>query len=270
MAESDQFAHAELDLPTGKISYLRGGDGPSLICLHHSWGNPGTLELHEKLADDFTVLIPDMPGWGGSERPLWARTVRDIAILVAHFANHVAAAPYNLVGFGFGGYVAAEIATMSETTIAKLVLVGAVGIQPRDGEIMDQMMYSHRQYVEESFSERDSYVSHFGEEPPQEMRELWDHSREMTARVSWKPYMFNRRLGELLKNVGTRTSLIWGEHDKVVPIDVAEQFKEALNDAEIHIVKNAGHVVEIEAPDEVQTLIASHCGTQLDQVSHGG
>ena len=270
MAESDQFAHAELDLPTGKISYLRGGNGPALICLHHSWGNPGALELHQKLASDFTVLIPDMPGWGGSERPLWARTVRDIAILVSHFANHVTEPPFHLVGFGFGGYVAAEIASMSETTIANLVLVGAVGIQPRDGEIMDQMMYSHRQYIEESFRDRDSYINHVGEEPPQEMRELWDHSREMTARVSWKPYMFNRRLVELLRNISVRTSLIWGENDKVVPIDVAEQYVEALSGSELHIVKNAGHIVEIEAPDEVRALITSHCTTQLDQVSHGG
>jgi len=270
MAESDQFTHEELDLPTGKISYLQGGDGPSLICLHHSWGNPGVIELHQKLAGNFTVLVPDMPGWGGSERPLWARTVRDIAIIVSHFANQVTDTAYHLVGFGFGGYVAAEIASMSETTIASLALVGAVGIQPRDGEIMDQMMYSHRQYIEESFRDRDSYVNHFGEEPPQEMRELWDHSREMTARVSWKPYMFNRRLVELLKNVSVRTSLIWGEHDKVVPIDVAEQFREAMSNSQIQIVKNAGHVVEIEAPDEVQTLVATHCSTQLDQVSHGG
>ena len=270
MAESDQFTHAELDLPTGKISYLQGGDGPSLICLHHSWGNPGVLELHEKLATDFTVLVPDMPGWGGSERPLWARTVRDVAILVSHFANHVTDSAYHLVGFGFGGYVAAEIASMSESTLSTLALVGAVGLQPREGEIMDQMMYSHRQYIEESFRDRDSYVSHFGEEPPQEMRELWDHSREMTARVSWKPYMFNRRLGELLKNVSVQTALIWGENDKVAPLDVAEQYHDALRHSQIQIVKNAGHVVEIEAPGEVQDLIVAHCGAQLSQVSHGG
>ena len=270
MAESDQFTHAELELSTGKISYLRVGTGPALICLHHSWGNLGVLELHQKLAAEFTVLIPDMPGWGGSERPMWARTVRDVAILVSQFANQVTDEPYHLIGFGFGGYVAAEIACMSETTLSSLVLVGAVGIQPRDGEIMDQMMYSHRQYIEESFRDRESYINHFGEEPPQEMRELWDHSREMTARVSWKPYMFNRRLGELLKNVSIRTTLIWGEHDKVVPIDVAKQYQEALTISHIHIVKDAGHVVEIEAPDELQKLVSEHCGTQLDQVSHGG
>ena len=270
MADAAQFEHAELDLPTGKISYLHGGNGSPLICLHHSWGSPGELELHQKLASDFSVFVPDMPGWGGSERPLWARTVRDIAILIAQFASKVAETPYNLVGFGFGGYVAAEMAAMSASTVAKLVLVGAPGIQPRDGEIMDQMMFSHRQYVEESFKDRDSYISYFGEEPAQEMRELWDHSREMTARVSWKPYMFNRRLTELLRNVETDTALIWGAHDKVVPLDVAEQYHASLANSHIHVIESGGHVVEIEAPDDVCAVITTHCRTNLDQVSHGG
>ena len=259
MPDLDHFKPAELELGTGKISYLEGGDGPPLICLHHSWGSPGALELHQLLAEKFRVYVPDMPGWGGSERPLWARTVRDIAIMVNHFAQKVSGEPYNLIGLGFGGYVAAEIACMSEQSLARLVLVGATGIQPSEGEIMDQMMYSHRQYIEESFKDRDSYVSHIGEEPPQELRDLWDHSREMTARVTWKPYMFNQRLPYLLKNVGTPTLLIRGEHDKVSPEDIARQYSSSLANAESLVVKNAGHLVEIEQPETVQKIVAQHC-----------
>ena len=270
MVQLVQLEHAELDLSTGKISFLHGGSGPPLVCLHHSWGNPGALDLHQKLAADFHVFIPDMPGWGGSARPLWARTVRDVAILISHFAGSVTQFPYHLLGFGLGGYVAAEIATMSQESLASLVLGGATGLQPRDGEIVDQMMFSHRQYVEDSFKERTSYIGHFGEEPAQDMRELWDHAREMTARVTWKPYMFNRRLGQLLRNVHVPTALIWGAHDKIVPLDVAKQFHETLTDSQIHVVENAGHVVEIEAPDDVHAIVVAHCRSQLDDVSHGG
>lgn len=259
MADLDHFQAAELDLATGKISFLKGGEGPPLICLHHSWGSPGALELHQLLASDFSVYVPEMPGWGGSERPLWARTVRDIAIMVNQFAQNVSSDPYSLLGFGFGGYVAAEIACMSEKSLARLVLVGATGIQPVEGEIMDQMMYSHRQYIEESFRDRESYVSHIGEEPPQELRELWDHSREMTARVTWKPYMFNQRLPHLLKNVSTPTLLIRGEHDRVAPIDITRQYLESLTNANLTTVENAGHVVEIEQPETVRKLVAEHC-----------
>ncbi len=270
MADSELFDHATFDLPSGKISYLSGGSGPSIVCLHHSWGSPGALELHRQLASRFRVFIPDMPGWGGSDRPLWARTVRDIAILISHFANQVARSPYHIVGFGLGGYVAAEIATMHETSLAKLVLVGAAGLQPATGEIMDQMMYSHRQYIEESFRDRDSYENYFGDEPDQSMRELWDHSREMTARVTWKPYMFNRRLSALLQNIDIETMLIWGDQDKVVPMAVANQYQEALKHSSLHVVEGAGHVVEIEEPDHVCSLITDHCDAQLAQVSHGG
>lgn len=258
MSDIKDFEHAELDLPTGKIAYLERGEGSSLVWLHHSWGNPGALDIHHELAKEFRVLIPDMPGWGGSERPLWARTVRDIAMLINHFSSHLVEDKVTLVGLGFGGYVAAEMATMNSEALRSLVLVGSVGLQPRnDDEIMDQMMYSHRQYIEESFKDRENYVQFFGEEPAQEMRELWDHSREMTARVSWKPYMFNRRLGELLKNVSTPAVIVQGEHDKVVPMDVANQFNEALSQSRLEVVPEAGHLVEIEAPNALQAIISS-------------
>ncbi|MYD42806.1 MAG: alpha/beta hydrolase [Gammaproteobacteria bacterium] len=270
MAENDQLAPVTMSLATGNISCLMGGSGPTLVCLHHSWGNPGALDLHRELTSSFRVIIPDMPGWGGSDRPLWARTVRDIAILVNHFACTFAPSGYHLVGFGFGGYVAAEIACMSEHSVDSLVLIGAAGLQPEKSEILDQMMYSHRQYIEESFRDRDSYLNHIGEEPSQDMRDLWDHSREMTARVSWKPYMFNRRLGELLKNVELPSALIWGEHDKIIPMEVAEQYHAALKNSAIHVVKNAGHLVELEAPEELAALISNHCSTNIDQVSQGG
>ena len=61
------------------------------------------------------------------------------------------------------------------------------------------MLMSHAQYIEQSFRDHDTFVAQLGESPPSDVRELWDMSREMTARVSWKPYMFNRRLGPLLQ-----------------------------------------------------------------------
>lgn len=263
MTEKADFKHATLELATGNIAYLQGGSGPVLVCLHHSWGSPGALEFHQELASEFTVYIPDMPGWGGSDRPLWARTVRDIAILMSHFNNTVSDSPVVLVGLGFGGYVAAEIAAMNAQSVKSLVLVGATGIQPKDAEILDQMMYSHRQYIVESFKDNDSYTQHFGEEPAQEMRELWDHSREMTARVTWKPYMFNRRLPELLKNVSVQSVLVWGDQDKIVPFEVAEQYQNSLSNSRIERVPDCGHVVEIEAPDKLQAIISKHA--KLDQ-----
>ena len=255
MSETASYTERELALAAGKIKLLQHGSGAPVVTLHHSWGSPGWLPLHDRLADDHHVIVPDMPGWGGSERPAWAREPRDIAILVGHMLDALALEQATLVGLGFGGFVAAELATMNPSRLKALVLVGSAGLQPSEGEILDQMMLSHRKYVEESFRDAQSYRDTLGEEPPDDVRELWDLSREMTARVTWKPYMFNRRLEPLLGDMHVPTLLVWGEHDKVVPFACARQFEAAMPNAAVRLVENAGHVVELEQPDALAASI---------------
>ncbi len=256
MTETASYAERGLALATGKIKLLEHGTGPPVVILHHSWGSPGWLPFHGRLAEDHRVFVPDMPGWGGSERPVWAREPRDIAIILTRLLDGLDLDGIKLVGLGFGGYVAAELATMNPSRLAALVLVGAAGLQPRQGEIMDQMMLSHRKYIEESFRDAETYTAYIGEEPPDEVRDLWDLSREMTARVSWKPYMFNRRLAPLLGDMRVPTLLVWGDSDKVVPFECAQQYQAGIPDARIAVVEDTGHVVELEQPDRLAALIA--------------
>ena len=59
------------------------------------------------------------------------------------------------------------------------------------------------------------------------MYELWDLGTEMTARVCWKPWMYSDQLPHLLGEVRVPTLLVWGEHDRLVPIDIAHQYEDA-------------------------------------------
>ena len=258
MAESASYAERDVQLATGKIRVLERGTGAPVVVLHHSWGGPGWLPFHDALVDaGARAIVPDMPGWGGSERPAWAREPRDIAIIVGRLIEALALDGAKLVGLGFGGYVAAELATMNPSRLGAVVLVGAAGLQPKGGEILDQMMLSHRKYIEESFRDADAYTAYMGDEPPDDVRDLWDFSREMTARVTWKPYMFNRRLEPLLGDMHLPTLLVWGKGDKVVPYECAEQYQDALPNASISVVEDAGHVVELEQPERLAALVAA-------------
>ena len=251
------YAERTVALATGKVKLLEGGTGTAVVVLHHSWGSPGWLPFHDKLAERHRVILPDMPGWGGSERPIWAREPRDIAIIVGQLLAAMDVSGAKLVGFGLGGFIAAELATMNPSGLVSLVLVGAAGLQPKQGEILDQMMLSHRKYIEESFRDAETYAATFGEEPADEVRDLWDFSREMTARITWKPYMFNRRLEPLLGDVYLPTLLVWGEKDKVVPRACAEQYAAAIRNATTVVVEGAGHVVELEEPDQLAALVTN-------------
>ena len=259
---TDAYQERDIELATGKVHLLEGGSGSAVVFLHHSWGSPGWLPVHAALAANHRVIVPDLPGWGGSERPAWAREPRDIAILAGRILDALYLDPVTLVGAGFGGFVAAELATMR--SLDALVLIGAAGVKPENGEILDQMLVSHRAYIEAGFRDRDAYVAWVGEEPAEDVRQLWDFSREMTARVCWKPYMFNRRLPPLLAGVATRTLAVWGGADRIVPPGCARQYAGLLPNCRVEMLDGAGHLVEIEEAERVADLIGAHVRTHED------
>ena len=242
------------------VRYLQGGSGPNAVVLHHSSGNLGWIPFYEALSQNFTVTVPDLPGYGQSERPAWAREPRDIAILVDRFLAKAVPEDVLLVGLGFGGFIAAELASMHQERLASLVLVGAAGLQPDEGEILDQMLIDFPEYMSAGFRSEERYHEYFGEEVAQEVRELWDFSREMTARLSWKPYMFNRRLAPVLCEVQTPTLVVAGGEDRVIPLTCARQYADILPNATLEVVDGAGHYLDYEEPEALAALIASHAG----------
>lgn len=162
------------------------------------------------------------------------------------------------VGCGFGGWIAAELATMSPERLSHLVLVGAAGLLPRDGWILDQMLMSHSAYVQAAFEDRAAYEAVYGEELDDELLLSWDLHREMVTRVAWKPYMYNRRLRPLLTELQVPTLVAWGARDGVVPRDCGEQYAELIPGARLEVVPDAGHALDMERPGELASLVHEH------------
>ena len=111
---------------------------------------------------------------------------------------------------------------------------------------MDQMLIDHAEYVKAGFRDEGTATKHLGEEIDKDLVALWQFNRVMTARVSWRPYMFNPRLPHLLPEVPTPTLLVWGAEDRVVPLSVARQYEQVLPDARLEVIEGAGHLVEVE------------------------
>jgi pimeloyl-ACP methyl ester carboxylesterase len=240
------------------IQLTEGGSGSTLVVLHHSTG-PLWAPVHDQLATRFHVSAPDMPGYGQSTRPTTARHPSHLATLLNRMFTVAGFDQIDLVGFGFGGWVAAELAAMDQRRLRTLTLVGAAGIRPREGEglIHDPMAESWTAYARQSFRDQAHFEEIFGEEPPQDVIDVWDYSREMTARVTWKPWMWSLQLPALLKLVDTPALVIWGGADQVVPVDSGRQYSEVLPNGRLEIIEEAGHAVELEEPERVAELVTS-------------
>ena len=147
----------EVRVAGSSVRLRTAGRGAPLLVLHHDIGTPEQLPFYEALADRFTLLLPSHPGYDGSERPAFMRSVRDVAVTYQALLAQRGLADVALVGLGFGGWIAAEMATMSPRAFRKLVLVGAMGIKPADGEILDQALVSYIDYVRAGFEDQRAF-----------------------------------------------------------------------------------------------------------------
>jgi pimeloyl-ACP methyl ester carboxylesterase len=247
------------------LHVARAGTGAPLLVLHHDIGTPDSLPFYERLALDFTVLVPSHPGYDKSERPAWIRSVRDVAVVYQWLLGEREItrdlATVSVLGLGFGGWIAAELATMAPRAFRRLILVGAMGIKPERGEIADQALLSYIDYVRRGFADQRAFEGLFGADPPTSVLEQWDLNREMTFRIAWKPYMYNAALPHLLGGVTTPALVVWGGDDRIVPVECGERFAKTLPRARLEIVEGAGHFIEMEKPDELARLVTTFVNT---------
>lgn len=242
------------------IRALEAGRGAPVLVLHHDIGTLERLPFYDALASQYRVILPIHPGWGlKSERPEWMRSVRDIA---AMYRMHLAAQGIekaHLVGLGFGGWIAAEMATMAPNDTGKVALVGPMGIQPKEAYIMDMAIIGYLDYAQAFFQDPAKFHEVYGE-PDGDMLEGFDICREMCFRTAWKPYMFSQTLPNLLQSVPNEALVVWGEHDQVVPPECADLYCAALPNARKATVAGSGHAVDMEKPEVLTDLVSSFFG----------
>ena len=135
------------------LRVARAGSGAPVLLLHHDIGTPDRVPFYDALASRFSVLAPTHPGYDGSERPEWLRSVRDVAVVYQRLIAERDLGPVSLIGLGFGGWIAAEMAAMAPRAVRRLVLVGAMGIKPERGEIADQALVSYIDYARRGFAD---------------------------------------------------------------------------------------------------------------------
>ncbi len=237
-----------------KMHLSRAGSGAPVLVLHHDIGTVDRLPFYDRLAEKFDVIVPHHPGWGKSERPQWTRHPRDMAAMYAWLLGDLGASNASLVGLGFGGWIAAEMASLAPTSYRRMVLVSPMGIKPPEGDIADQSIVSYIDYPQAGFHDLKNFEAVYGDVSVDQL-EQWDICREMSFRTAWKPYMYNQTLPHLLGGVQTPTLIVWGDDNRIVPISAGHAYVSALRNATMTTVPACGHFAEMERPAEVARLV---------------
>jgi len=107
-----------------RIHYRRVGTGPGMVLLH---GYPQTGHLWRKvmpaLAERFTVVAPDLRGYGDSDRPAGGYDKRTMAADIADVIRALGLGSVTLVGHDRGARVAHRFALDHPALLTHLVLL---------------------------------------------------------------------------------------------------------------------------------------------------
>lgn len=132
MAQLDALAtHCRTESGRGYMTWRLWGHGPPLVLIH---GGSGTWRHWIRnifpLGHYFSVLAPDLPGFGDSDLPPGVRTVEELVDITCDGLDLIVdpPKPVRLAGFSFGGIVAGLVAARLGPRVPTLVLCGPNGL----------------------------------------------------------------------------------------------------------------------------------------------
>lgn len=207
----------------------------------------------EELAKEFSVLVPSHPGFGTSDLPGHFDSIDDLAYLYLDLLKDIG--PAGVMGFGFGGWIAAELAVRSTAQIQRLVLVDAVGIKvggTTDRDIADTFIVEPEEVLRMTWHDpsKGTGVMKFPNAslPEPELTALL-RNRQSAALYGWNPFMHDPKLRGRLYRLGVPTLVLWGESDRVVVTAYGEAYAKAIPGARFEVIPEAGHYPYLERPD---------------------
>ena len=256
---------------------VRRGGAPILLVHGISTISPQAPFL-DRLAEHGEIIAPSHPGFGNSPRPADFDTMYDLVHLYLAVLDAIAGERVTMIGFSFGGWIAAEVAACAPRRLGRLVLVDPVGIKLGGRE------------------ERD--IAHFFNASPDELeRRAWrDPARrpagsyglgwqnaigeaisdaDMVALArnwdalclyAWRPHMYNPQLKHWLHRIAVPTLVLWGESDRIVTPVYGRGYSELIPGARFETIEAAGHHPELEQPGAFVDRVAAFLDEDSNRV----
>jgi pimeloyl-ACP methyl ester carboxylesterase len=235
------------------------GSGPGVS----AWAN-WRLNM-SALGERYRVVAPDLVGFGYTERP------EDVHYSLETWRDHVWAfldalglARVSVVGNSLGGRIALAMAGQHPERVGRMVLMGAPGV----GMTITEGLKALRAYQPSEHNMRQLLLDCFAVDKSiiteDLVRARYEASIAPGAFEAYRDMFFSSKhsgsqLGiteEEVAAIPTRTLLLHGLRDKVVPVEVAWNMLRLLPDADLAVFAECGHWTQIERAADFNSLVA--------------
>lgn len=232
------------------LELLCRGSGRPLVLLHGFSPIDPAAPFLDRLAPHARLIAPSHPGFGGSARPDRFETIYDLTQLYLDLLETLPHDHVTLLGFSFGGWLAAEIATLCCHRIDRLILVDPLGIKISDRETPDitDIFNTHPAEVTRRRFYDPRFVPDYDAMTDAALT-LVARNWDSLALYGWQPYMYNPRLAYWLRRIAVPTLVLWGARDGIVTPEYGRAYASLIPGARFETIPDAAHHPELEQPD---------------------
>lgn len=247
------------------VSYLQAGTGPAVVLLHGIGGNAGQWRAQlGGLADAFSLIAWDTPGYGESDDPAGDRIMSDYATLLAGLFDRLGLDRVHLVGQSWGGVLAQEFYRSYAERVRSLVLSDTFpgdACRPqaeRDASLQGRLKSLETMTPAEMASARVNALVPEGTAEPVR-REI----ETMLAMIRPAGYrqaaiaLHGSDERDVLETVKVPTLVIAGEFDQIVPLPLSRLLFHGIPRARLEIIRGTGHLSNQEQPGVYNELLRS-------------
>ena len=255
-------AHSDSVTVAGhRIHYyvLGPSSGPPVVLVH---GLGGRCEDWRNLAPylvrtGFRVYLPDLPGFGRSEKPAdFSYSIPDQAGVVIGFIDAMGLKQIDLGGWSMGGWIVQRIAAEHPDRVRRLMLFDSAGINQAPA-------WDTRLFTPSSASEMDRFDALLMPQPPQVPGFIMADILRLSHQHAW---VIHRAMDSMLTGHDATDSLlpqlkmpvliVWGGLDKITPLSQGEKIHRLIPQSQLEVVPLCGHLAPVQCADLMGPQVA--------------
>jgi pimeloyl-ACP methyl ester carboxylesterase len=247
-------------------------DAPVVVMLHGFTGSKENwYPLAERLRGRYRLLIPDLPGWGESERKPgddygFAAQAARVDAFIRALSPH---RPVVLLGHSMGGGIAALVAARYPQQVARIGLLDAAGVRFKDNQFGIDVLAGKNPFAVSDRASLTRYIDTVFHRPEAKPWIPWPASRGLIARrradAGFEQAVLDRigrgderfLPGDEAVAIDQPALLLWCRQDAVIDPSALDLYATKIPQAAKVLLDDCGHMSLMEKPDAVAAAVVA-------------
>jgi pimeloyl-ACP methyl ester carboxylesterase len=244
---------------------ISGEKGDALVLVHgHPFDHTMWYPQIPVLSNHFRVITADLRGYGKSSLPKGKTSFEDYAADTIALLDHLKIEKFHIAGLSMGGQIMMEIFRQAPDKVLSMIFADTFASPDTPAAKKARLEGADRMekegmdgYAKESISKmiKTEHVTSMPEVSAHVMKMMTSTNPKAAATAMRARSHRIDYLTEIFPQIKVPALVIVGRQDQFTPVAMAEEMHRRLADSKMFIIENAGHMPNLEQPDEFNEIV---------------